>query len=110
MSRFLVDAQLPPRLAAWFAQRGHQAKHVMESGLADASDAAIWQRALETGAAIVTKDEDFFLRGLLASSFPTVVWVRLGNCRNAALLAAFERALPAIESAVSAGERLVELV
>ena len=110
MSRFLVDAQLPPALAAWLRRRGHQAEHLMQLGLADANDGAVWQRAQETNAAIITKDEDFFLRGTLAPSSPTIVWVRLGNCRNAALLAAFERALPSIESAVAAGERIIELV
>ncbi len=110
MSRFLVDAQLPPALAGWFVQRGHHAEHVMELGLAGASDKTIWQRAQETRASIITKDEDFFLRSTLAPSSPTIVWVRLGNCRNAALFAAFEKALPSIELAVAADERIVELV
>jgi len=41
---------------------------------------------------------------------PAIDALLLGNCRNAALLAAFERALPSIESAVAAGERIIELV
>ena len=32
-------------------------------GLAEATDADIWQHAVDTAAVIVTKDEDFALRG-----------------------------------------------
>jgi uncharacterized protein with PIN domain len=31
--RFLVDNQLPPSLARWLRDRGHDAEHVFESGL-----------------------------------------------------------------------------
>ena len=30
--RFLVDNQLPPSLAHWLHDRGHDAEHVFESG------------------------------------------------------------------------------
>jgi predicted nuclease of predicted toxin-antitoxin system len=32
--RFLVDAQLPPALARWLAEKGHDARHVADVGLA----------------------------------------------------------------------------
>jgi len=38
-----------------------------------------------------------------------VLWVRLGNCRNAVLLAAFARAFERVEAAFDAGESVVEL-
>jgi predicted nuclease of predicted toxin-antitoxin system len=37
------------------------------------------------------------------------LWVRLGNCRTAALLEAFERAWPQLETSLGAGERVVEI-
>jgi predicted nuclease of predicted toxin-antitoxin system len=40
--RFLVDAQLPPALARWFAANGHTAEHVADRQLEAASGAAIW--------------------------------------------------------------------
>lgn len=110
MSRFLVDAQLPPVLAQWLRANGHGAEHVAEIGLLDANDNAIWQRALQTGAAIITKDEDFSNRSVLATAAPTIVWVRLGNCRNAALIAAVDRAMPGMEQAIAAKERVIELM
>jgi len=57
--RFLVDAQLPPALARQIGSLGHEAEHVADSGRARATDTAIRAYAAETGAVIVTKDEDF---------------------------------------------------
>ena len=41
--RFLVDAQLPPRLARSLAAEGYQAEHVEDLGMRHAEDEAIWQ-------------------------------------------------------------------
>jgi predicted nuclease of predicted toxin-antitoxin system len=57
--RFLVDAQLPPALATWLADHGHEAAHVVDAGLAGADDRLVWDHALASGAVIVSKDEDF---------------------------------------------------
>ena len=57
--RFLVDAQLPPALARWFVAHGHEAEHVGDKGMQTASDNVIWDYALASASAIVTKDEDF---------------------------------------------------
>ncbi len=53
--RFVLDAQLPPALAAWLVAEGHDAVHVFALGLTRAGDATIWQHARETDAIIVTK-------------------------------------------------------
>lgn len=107
--RFLVDAQLPPALARWLVSRGHVAQHVQDAGLTHAQDAEIWRHAQAEQTAIVTKDADFAVRSSLAAAGPGIVWVRLGNVRNAALLASFERVLSSIERELVAGERLVEV-
>lgn len=57
--RFLVDAQLPPAVARWLTEEGHDAQHVFDLGLHQATDRAIWAKARELTAAIITKDEDF---------------------------------------------------
>ena len=66
--RFLVDAQLPPALAKFLAAGCHEAMHVGDCGLQDASDGAIWDFASKDGSAIVTKDEDFAHRRTLAAA------------------------------------------
>ena len=107
--RFLVDAQLPPALARWLTAQGHEATHVFDHDLAGADDRLIWERAADTGAVIVTKDEDFALRRTLEETGPAVVWLRLGNTRKGALLRWLEPLLPDILAALERGETLVEV-
>jgi predicted nuclease of predicted toxin-antitoxin system len=108
--RFLVDAQLPPALARWLAERGHAAEHVFDSAMAAADDRVFWDRALATGAVIITKDEDFAIRRALTSTGPSVVWSRLGNTRRRELLAWFQFRLPAVLVTLERGESLIEIV
>lgn len=58
---------------------------------------------------IVTKDEDFAIIAAAGGDTPTLVWVRIGNTRRAALLAWFEPLIDQIVSMVEAGNRLIEL-
>lgn len=107
--RFLVDAQLPPALARWLAAQGHEAAHVGDLGMQAASDAAIWDHAMASSSAIVTKDEDFAQRKVLADYGPAVVWIRLPNTRRRDLLAWFATVLPEILAAMARGETLIEV-
>jgi len=104
-----MDAQLPPALARWLVEQGHEADHVADIGLADASDAHVWKAAQETHAAILTKDADFVTLATFDESGPTVIWIRIGNTRRNELLRWFERLLPRILHSIEQGERLVEI-
>ena len=59
---------------------------------------------------IVTKDEDFAQRKMLAPTSPVVVCIRLPNTRQRELLAWFETVLIDMLSAIERGETLIELV
>jgi predicted nuclease of predicted toxin-antitoxin system len=107
--RFPGDAQLPPALARFLESRGHEANHVVDLGLGDASDGEIWDHALLTGAVIVTKDEDFAVRITLDPSGPPIVWIRVGNTTKHALLRWIEPLLPMIEDALAIREKLIEV-
>jgi len=107
--RFLVDAQLPPALARWLSARGHEATHVLDHGLLEARDAAIWAEAQCRGAVLISKDEDFVhLRTTLADG-PALIWVRIGNTTRRELLDGFTQLMPAIETALMQGEQLIEI-
>ena len=108
--KFLVDAQLPPTLAYWLREAGHEAAHVEDVGLLHASDGAIWAHALHNDLVIVTKDEDFAARSTLATKAPVIVWLRVGNATNAALRAWFEPRLHGIVTFLQSGSRLVEVI
>jgi predicted nuclease of predicted toxin-antitoxin system len=105
--KFLIDAQLPPRLCDWLRERGHEARHVADMGLLAASDAAIADTAQREEMILVTKDEDFiYLR--LPDRF-AMLWLRIGNATNRALADWLSARWPAIEAMLAAGERLVEV-
>ena len=107
--RFLVDAQLPSALARWLVTQGHEAEHVGDMGMQAASDTAIWNYALSSAAAILTKDEDFAQRKVLTNTGPVVIWIRLPNTRRRDLLAWFNTILPNVLAALERGETLVEV-
>ena len=84
--RFLVDAQLPPSLTQFLRTFGEEAIACRDVGLRDADDEEIWRFAIAGGWCIVTKDEDFAVRHMTETSGPQVVWLRIGNSTNPALL------------------------
>ena len=106
----LVDNQLPPALTRYLADQGWECIHVQDVALEAADDQTIWQYAKERGLTIVTKDEDFQALAIRQGSVPPqVVWVRLGNCRKAALLEAFSRVLPTLREMLAAGDAIIEI-
>jgi predicted nuclease of predicted toxin-antitoxin system len=107
--KFLVDANLPPALARWLASEGHEAHHVVDFGMEATSDRAIWARARELDACIVTKDEDFILLQALDRAGPAVVWIRIGNAVRSVLLQRVPTLWPAVVSAIERGEKVVEV-
>jgi len=106
---FLIDAQLPPALATWLIQQGHIAQHIDGVGLRNADDIEIWNYALTSGAIIVTKDEDFAERTARTRTGPIIVWLRIGNATNRALLEWLEPRWPRIVALLEAGDRLIEV-
>jgi predicted nuclease of predicted toxin-antitoxin system len=84
--KFLIDAQLPARLAEFLNRAGHDAVHTI--GLPDgnrSTDSQIAQRADVDGRIVVTKDQDFRDGHLLARSPRQLLVVATGNITNHAL-------------------------
>ena len=106
--KFLVDNQLAA-LARWLAARGLDACHVSDGGLEEASDQCIWDYAVAQGRALVSKDEDFLHLATRSEFAAPLIWVRLGNCRKQALLAAFDALLLHLLTALAEGKRVVKL-
>jgi predicted nuclease of predicted toxin-antitoxin system len=106
---FLVDNQLPISLAKYLRKQGHDCQHVLEIGLATASDSEICNYADSQERIVISKDEDFLYLASKPGATTRFLWVRTGNCRTSTLLTAFERFWPMIEMALTAGDRVVEL-
>lgn len=106
---FLLDANLALGLAKALKRAGHEASHVSECGLLKAKDREIWDYAVKGGMVLVSKNGDYSVMRTRAHAGPAVVWSRLGNVVDDALIAAVVRALPEIAAAIAAGEGVVEV-
>ena len=107
--KFLVDAQLPPALTKFLRDSGLEASHVTELDLARGDDSQIWDYAHLNGYIILTKDEDFMDRWLVAREKAPVVLIRVGNCTNRALKQWLGPLLPEIVDRIKSGETFIEL-
>ena len=86
--RFIIDAQLPRRLALRLGELGHEAVHTLD--LVDGnrtSDQALCTQADASGATVVTKDADFAISRALAGTPQRLLVIATGNIGNAQLLA-----------------------
>lgn len=107
--KFLVDAQLPVRLARLLSAAGHDSTHT--SSLPDgnrSTDQQIAQIADSEGRVVVTKDRDFRDSHLLVGSPHRLLVVATGNISNDELLALIGGNLAAILDALENG-RFIEI-
>ena len=109
--RFLVDAQLPPRLAVWLAARGHDALHVgtLPDGLR-LQDAAIWLKAASDDRIIVSKDKDFLDLAAVRGTPPLVLHLALGNCSTSGLLEQLEVAWTCVSDELASPDAGVVMI
>jgi predicted nuclease of predicted toxin-antitoxin system len=99
--RLLFNQNLSPRLVHSLSDVYPGSSHVSLVGLDRASDAEVFDYALDNGYALVSKDVDFAELAQARSPSPKVVWLRLGNCTTAEIedaLSARQEALAALES------------
>ena len=103
MPRFLIDTNLPRRLAIW--------NNPDFDWVADHddtwSDSQVWEYARQNDLIIVTKDADFSDRIMLSGPPPRVVHVRAGNMRLRELREFLLRVWPAIHEAAPTHKLLV---
>lgn len=90
--KFLIDAQLPRRLATELKQSGFEATHTLE--LPDGnrtSDLALINLSVSQEAILVTKDSDFVQSFLLKREPWKLLLVSTGNIGNDELIALFQQ-------------------
>lgn len=100
---FLIDAQLPRRLARRLREAGHDALHTLDlPGGNRTPDAEINAIALRENRAVITKDADFVNTFLLLGQPGKLVLVSTGNITNAELESLLLPNIPAIVAALQA--------
>jgi predicted nuclease of predicted toxin-antitoxin system len=84
--KFVVDAQLPRRIALWLSEQGHDALHTLD--LPDenrTTDAEIIALAARDGRVVVTKDADFIESFILHHQPEKLLVIATGNISNVEL-------------------------
>ena len=100
---FLIDAQLPRRLARKLRETGHDVLHTLDlPGGNRTPDTEINVIALRDDRAVITKDADFVNSFLLLGQPGKLVLVSTGNITNAELESLLLPNLPAIIAALQA--------
>lgn len=81
--RFLVDANLSPRVAARLCDGGYEASHVQDHGLLNADDEKILRHALDAGYVIISADSDFAtMLALTGMTSPSLILLRSADHLN----------------------------
>ncbi len=89
--KLLFDENLSPKLPELLAAKFPGSQHVREFGLKGRTDEEIWRHAGGNGFTLVSKDKDFYQRAVLFGAPPKFIWLGLGNCTRADLLALIQR-------------------
>ncbi|MGA0560298.1 DUF5615 family PIN-like protein [Larkinella sp. VNQ87] len=96
--RWLVDAQLPRRLAFWLKEQGHDAIHTLDLLHQNwTKDPLICQIADEQQRIVVTKDTDFWESHLLKNTPRKLLLLKTGNMNNDRLIALLEMCLDQLQ-------------
>jgi predicted nuclease of predicted toxin-antitoxin system len=100
--KFLIDAQLPRRIAAWLRGSGHDAIHTLDLPEANrTTDAAITEMAVREQRIVITKDADFVDSHLLQGRPEKLLLISTGNITNRELESVL---LPNVHALVAAFE------
>ena len=104
MLKFIIDTQLPPKLAKFLRNKGFSAIHTTyfpNGHLLD--DKTIVQIAIRDDLIIITKGSDFLDNYLVHGVPPKVLMLQFGNISNADLVALFEGNIDNIENTFIGG-------
>ncbi len=104
---FLVDAQLPRRLARRLQEVGHDVLHALDLPAGNrTTDTEINALSLRESRVVITKDTDFVNSYLLVGQPYKLLIVSTGNITNADLEALFVPNIPAIVAALQTNSYL----
>jgi predicted nuclease of predicted toxin-antitoxin system len=100
--KFIVDAQLPRRLALELTMAGYEALHTSDLPKGNqTSDGEIISLATAENRTVITKDEDFVNGFWLRGSPPKLLLISTGNISNENLSHLIQANLTALMAAIS---------
>ncbi|MEM7531801.1 MAG: DUF5615 family PIN-like protein [Chloroflexota bacterium] len=99
--KFLVDAQLPKKLAYFLKDEGYDAIHTRDLPLGNGTpDSVINDISLSEQRIVITKDSDFRDSYLLSNRPYKLLLISTGNIKNSDLMKLFEQNLEPIINAL----------
>lgn len=102
--KFLVDNALSPFIANGLVEKGHDALHVRDVGLAAASDSEIINLAIQQDRILISADTDFgALLAFRESTKPSFILFRQSDKRPASQLSFLLDNLPALKKELLTG-------
>ncbi len=102
--RLLLDENLSEHLLLQLVDLFPGSEHVRDLNRGGASDRALWELARTGGFILATRDEDFVGMSVLQGPPPKVVWLNVGNSRNAVISALLRTHAGDIDSFVAHDE------
>ena len=95
--KFLVDAQLPIRLARWLQSAGYETLHTRDLPKQNSTpDTDINQLSVQEQRLVITKDSDFVDSFLVQQQPYKLLMITTGNIKNTELEQLFAQNLPQI--------------
>ncbi len=95
--KLLFDQNLARVLVRRLTAEYPESAHVVEVGLATATDGAIWEFARNNDYVIVSKDSDFRQLAFLLGPPPRAVWVRIGNVSTSVIEDLLRRSVESLQ-------------
>jgi len=105
--KLFFDHHLSHKLVAKLVDVFPDSAHTRLLGFSRRSDSDLWWYAKRHGYILVTKDEDIPELAVLRGAPPKVVWLRLGNCKTAAVERLIRRNVLRIQQLADDEERVI---
>ena len=83
--KLLFDQNISPKIVALIQPQFPDSRQVVQVGLENASDSAIFEFARTNNFAIVTFDSDFVDLSVVKGTPPKIIWLRTGNLTTKAI-------------------------
>ena len=90
--KFVIDEQLPRKLAFWLHEKGFDSIHAddIPHTAGKLTDVAICKFADTHNRIVITKDEDFWKRYLMMKQPQKLIYLTTGNIKNSDLIQLFD--------------------
>lgn len=101
--KFIVDAQLPRRLAHWLRSEGYDTLHTLDLPEQNkTADNQINRLSTEQQRIVISKDSDFYDLFLAQKQPYKLLFLTVGNCPNSDLIALFAANMSLISELLAA--------